>query len=259
MNELRKCCIVVGFLGGLVVVSFAEEPTEKRDAAKTGDAKVVAADSFDRKLSLKWRIIRPEPVHVSLVKNKGKLTILTQRGCIHGDEKKDEFGKGIQAKNIFVIENPLPEGANFVVTTRIDSFEPTTKWQQASLMIYDDDNYFKWDLEFSHTDMRVFCCLHETDQSSKYALVHTDDVNAKSIWLRIEKLGKHYRCLTSTDGERFVMHTVQEWGDGKPNSIGLFAKNGGNKNAGELPAAFDFFELRSDVAPRVNQADKMSD
>jgi hypothetical protein len=34
------------------------------------------------------------------MKNPGKLTITTQRGSIHADEKNDAYGEGIQAKNL---------------------------------------------------------------------------------------------------------------------------------------------------------------
>ena len=56
-----------------------------------------ACDAFDGKFALKWEPVRPDPTHISLEKNPGKLTITTQRGSIHGDEKNDAYGEGIQA------------------------------------------------------------------------------------------------------------------------------------------------------------------
>jgi hypothetical protein len=38
-------------------------------------------------------------------------------------------------------------------------------------------------------------------------------------------------------------------GDGSPKRIGLVAKNGGNKDAGEMDANFEFFELKSPPEP----------
>ena len=54
------------------------------------------------------------------------------------------------------------------MTTRIESFAPTTYWHQAGLIVYDDDdNYLKCDLEWdrrtaSHV-VPVF--LRETERS----------------------------------------------------------------------------------------------
>ena len=70
----------------------------------------LAFDDFDGRLGLNWKPVRPDPSHVSLTKEPGKLTITTQRGSIHGEELKDPFGEGIQAKNLYLIDNPLAEG-----------------------------------------------------------------------------------------------------------------------------------------------------
>ena len=72
---------------------------------------LLAYDGFDGKLGLNWKPVRPDPSHVSLTKTPGALTITTQRGSIHGEETKDEYGEGIQAKNIYVIDNPLAREA----------------------------------------------------------------------------------------------------------------------------------------------------
>jgi hypothetical protein len=66
--------------------------------------------------------------------------------------------------------------------------------------------------------------------------------------VRIAKRGNRYEYLTSTDGKSFQSHGDVEWGDGSPKHIGILAKNGGNKDASELDANFEFFELRA-LAP----------
>jgi hypothetical protein len=40
------------------------------------------------------------------------------------------------------------------------------------------------------------------------------------------------------------------WGDGHPKRIGLLAKNGGNKEAPEVDAAFEYFELKAPTPPK---------
>jgi hypothetical protein len=54
----------------------------------------------------------------------------------------------------------------------------------------------------------------------------------------------------------FTVSGAVEWGDGSPKHIGMLAKNGGNKDAGELDVAFEFFEFRAPApAPDSPQPD----
>src|SRR3954465_6836366 len=78
---------------------------------------VLLSDDFNGKTHLNWKPVRLDESHVSLTKNPGKLTITTQRGTIHGFELQDQFAEGIQAKNIYVLDNPVGPDADFVVTT----------------------------------------------------------------------------------------------------------------------------------------------
>ena len=68
-------------------------------------------DGFEGKLALNWEPVRHDPTHVSLVKHPGKLTITTQRGTIHGNEKADVLSGGTPAKNLYLIRNPMPSKA----------------------------------------------------------------------------------------------------------------------------------------------------
>src|SRR5262245_60643585 len=88
---------------------------------------LVAVETFRGKLHLRWKPVRPDPGHVSLTKNKGKLTITTQRGSIHGAELAR---KDAQARNIYLIDNPLPDDADFEATTCISGFVPQKEYQQ---------------------------------------------------------------------------------------------------------------------------------
>ncbi len=130
---------VAGRTGGDQAVGH----TAKLEAeASSAGLVLLAYDGFDGKLGLNWKPVRPDPSHVSLTKTKGALTITTQRGSIHGEETKDAFGEGIKAKNLYVIDNPLAPGGDFVVTTCVSGFTPEMIYQQAGLIVYnDDDNY----------------------------------------------------------------------------------------------------------------------
>ncbi len=223
----------------------------KLDAEAGSDSfTFLAHDGFDGKLGLNWKPVRPDASHVSLSKTPSALTITTQRGSIHGEETKDEFGGGIQAKNLYVIDNPLAHGGDFVATTCVSGFTPEMTYQQAGLIIYnDDDNYLKFGYEYNwpNNGGQAFCILTETNAKSDFHYVDNEHSGLKRYWVRLTKRGNRYEFATSTDGKTFPVHGEVEWGDGSPKQVGILAKNGGNKDASELDAAFEFFDLRAPV------------
>ncbi len=224
----------------------AAEQKRPSDAAQA-EIEFREYDGFDGELALKWEPVRHDPTHVSLTKHPGKLTITTQRGTIHGNEKVDDLSEGTQAKNLYLIRNPAAESGDFVMTTRIESFAPTTHWQQAGLMVYDDDdNYVKCSLEWNRQapSQVVPVFLQETNQQSDYSSV-TPKEGSESHWLRVTKRGKLYEFAYSTDGDSYTVVGEKVWGNGAPKRVGVYAKNGGNPLAADIDAQFDFFEIRS--------------
>ena len=225
--------------------------------ADSGEAKFRAFDGFDGELALEWKPVRPDPTHVSLEKNPGKLTITTQRGSIHGAEKEDAYGAKIQAKNLYLIRNPADGDGDFVATTCVESFSPQTYWQQAGLMVYDDDdNYIKWDLEWhggSPAGVTIVNLLESEQRSDLSAVMPEADF--KKCWLRLTKRGDAYEHAYSTDGKTFIVAGEKIWGNGAPKRIGVFAKNGGNPEATDIDAAFDFFEVRSPLDAEKDDPD----
>lgn len=259
MRLRRYSCLAKTALVSVVLVGHLLTSNANAEDAKPVDRKgselftFIAFDSFDGKARLKWQPVRHVPSHVSFTKNPGKLTITTQRGSIHRDERNDAFGEGIQAKNIFLIDNPLAPETNFVLSTCVSGFTPATRYQQAGLIIYnDDDNYLKWGYEYNWPSGvgQAFCILVETDAKSRFTYV--DSLSGlDKYWVRLTKRGNRYEYAFSTDGKDFKVRGEQQWGDGAPRRMGLLAKNGGNKEAGELDAQFEFFELRSPVPADV--------
>ena len=207
---------------------------------------MIARDDFDGALTLDWQMIRPDNSQVSLTDRDGFLTILTQQGGILGhDGPEDE-----RTKNIFLIDNPISRTSDFTVTTCLDAFAPTEQLQQAGLLIYDDDdNYLKWVLAFNKTDRRAFDIVWETGGGPMWTGANVETAEENRIWLRVEKRDNEYTVLSSGDGTEFHPHVSTEWGDGGPAYIGLYATNGGSPDATQLPASFDFFELRSGAVP----------
>ncbi|WP_020469965.1 DUF1349 domain-containing protein [Zavarzinella formosa] len=204
-------------------------------------------DDFDGKLTLDWKVIRPDPTHVSLKKVPGSLVITTQRGSIHGKEKEDAVSEGTQAKNIHLIEIPFAKEADWVTTTCVNGFEPDTSYQQAGLIVYtDDDNYLKWNYEFDWAkgSGQRFIAVVETAGEPTHIIPQANDSGLKKYWLRLTKRGNKYAFDWSPDGDKWTPGGESTWGDGHPKRVGLIAKNGGNKEAPERDAAFEFFDLK---------------
>ena len=235
------------FAPGIQAAALHVHEVNKADAAATdaaGAFRFVAYENFNGKLHLNWKPLRPDETHFSLTKNPGKLTITTQQGTIHADEKARNEPS---AKNIFLIDNPFSRDVDFAVTTSISSFTPTVAYQQAALIFYDDDdNYLKWSYEYNSRKggRQTICLVQETD--AKVEHTHVDiDASPKRIWLRLTRHGSEYEFASSTDGKTFTTHGQKEWGTGQPTSLGILAKNGGPAGVPEIDACFDFFEVRA--------------
>ncbi len=128
---MKPLCFLI--LGGLAAVTLGAPAPKGTPPVR---------DDFNEKLSLDWKVIRPDPTHVSLTKVKGALVITTQAGSIHGKQAADAPADSL-AKNIPLIDIPFKD-ADWVATTCVTGFQPDTFYQQAGLIVYaDDDNYLK--------------------------------------------------------------------------------------------------------------------
>jgi len=225
--------------------SEAGRVANAQPAAATG-SRFVAFDGFNGKLGLNWKPVRPDPTHVSLTRNPGKLTITTQRGSIHGEEARDEAGNPIPARNLYLIDNPLADDADFVLTTRVDGFTPESTYQQAGLIVHDDDdNYVKWGYEYNWRESggQTFYGVTEKAAVPTHHPVASES-GLKRYWLRLTRRGDRYEFASSLDGKAYRVHGEAIWG-GAPKRIGLVAKNGGPPDIPEVDVPFDFFEVRS--------------
>lgn len=240
----------VAFVLSITTICIADvkaQSLSKFEGDAGGESRISVFDSFDGKAVVKWDVVRPDATHASLVDHPGKLTIKTQRGSIHRKEKTSTYGDGIQAKNIYLIDNPAAKEADFVVTTRVSGFTPNERFQQAGLIFYnDDDNYFKWGYEFDWKSNggQKFCVLTENDAVSRFEYLNSP-TGLNDYWLRVIKRGDVYECSYSIDGKYFDVLCERKWSSGAPAKIGLIAKNGGSSVAAELDAQFEFFSFQS--------------
>lgn len=218
-----------------------------RDAAEDGQPFRIV-DNFDGKLALDWEVLRPNPTHASLEKNPGKLTITSQFGGFHGDAS-DTRGTH-PGNNQYMI--PVPQdGGDFVVTTCLEDFHPTARYQQAGPVVYDDhDNYFKALVGVGRSNVIIGSSWEERSYLEGKD-VPTRNMQWDRTWLRIIKRGNAYEALYSLDGKEYTQINEHVWGDGSPQRIGLFATND-NGTSEPVDAVFDFIEVRSLTAEERN-------
>jgi hypothetical protein len=239
----RRAIAAIAVVG--TVAFLAAAPVKEQKAGPLDKFRFTAFDGFDGKPALNWKPIRPDESHLSYKKHPGQLTIITQKGTIHGNAEKAD--PTLPAKNIYVMDNPLAPETDFVVTTCVVEFKPTASYHQAGLILYDDDdNYLKWVFQYNWRKNGGVCFALVNEQAGEPKHEHADaNAEITNVWLRLTKKGNSYDFATSIDGERFVSHGTSEWGKEGPKKMGLIAKNGGDKEIEELDARFEFFELKA--------------
>jgi regulation of enolase protein 1 (concanavalin A-like superfamily) len=249
MTRAKTLCTLVALFAPLILLASASRALDTPDPEPGTNFSFRAVEPFKGKFRLNWKPVRPDAKYVSLTKNKGKLTITTQRGTIHADE---QARKEPQAKNIYLIDNPLADDAGFVLTTCISGFTPRQSYQQAALICYDDDdNYVKFSYEFNWEKNagQSFCLVRETKAVSQQNR-HDALAGIKKLWLRLTRRKDRYEYATSTDGRRFEVHGEQAWGTKAPAKVGILAKNGGPAGVPEVDVCFELFEMRSPPPPK---------
>jgi regulation of enolase protein 1 (concanavalin A-like superfamily) len=210
--------------------------TPKKTAEPTTHkVKIPAFDDFDSKLGLKWDILNADLSNFSLTGKPGALTITTQDG--HFKEANSNY------KNLFLIDTPVLEGQDFQITTCLSDFRPLEAYNQAGLICWDDeDNYLEWVYQKMRRRGLNFNAGVEANGPTKYTYIPAEGPFDK-LWLRITKRGKSYECSSSVDGKSFTVRAVENWGDGSPRQIGLFATNGSLTHPPGVDASFEFFKV----------------
>lgn len=245
----RNLCSMTALLV-FTMAAVADEPAEPS----------VIEESFDGKADQQWIVVREQKSHLSFDKVPGCLTVTTQRGTIHADEKNDAFSEGTQAKNIHLLKDPIPADQDFVLTLKVRRFEPKLFYHQVAIIAYvDDDNYVKWSFEQKNQTptgtQTVLVC--ERQKRPSHFLMTDIDV-AGPFALRLERFGSNWICSHSLDGESFQVVGIQQWdlesSADKPMRIGFLAKNGGNPAADEIDVQIDSVMLQ--ISPFSESADQ---
>lgn len=189
-------------------------------------------DDFSGSLDPQWNWIREDPKNWSLTMIPGSLQINVVGGYV------------VAHTNSNLLLRPAPAG-NFQIETQI-SFNPEDNYQFAGLIIYESDANF---IQAGRGYCRSYECVGKGLYMNYYkkGLMVKPDFgqsykDAKPLLLRLSREGNRYTFEASTDGKVWFIvgsHTS----DINPLKIGLVT--GQRVKGSNLPAAFDYFEVRS--------------
>jgi hypothetical protein len=105
----------------------------------------------------------------------------------------------------------------------------------------------KWDYEYDWQQRggQRFLLVAESNGVPVHHRPARSESGLKKFWLRLTKRSDRFEYAWSKDGKEWVAAGELECEAGSLRKVGLIAKNGGNKEAAEIDAAFEFFELRA--------------
>ncbi len=189
-------------------------------------------DDFVGNLDPQWTWIREDPQNWSLTALPGFLQINVQAGYVVANTSSN------------LLLRPAPAG-NFQIETQLD-FRPESNFQFAGLIIYESySSFIQAGRGYCRSSRCIGSGLYMDSYINGMAIQPDFGQSYKDsgpILLRLSRQGDSYTFQASADGKTWFVigsHTS----DIKPLQIGLIA---GQKVKGAvLPAAFDYFEVRS--------------
>jgi beta-xylosidase len=189
-------------------------------------------DDFTGSLDPQWSWIREDPKNWSLTTIPGSLQINVAGGYV------------VANTNSNLLLRPAPSG-NFQIETQI-SFNPGDNYQFAGLIIYESAADF---IQAGRAYCRSYECVGEGLYMNYYkkGVVVKPDFgqtykDAKPILLRLSRRVDTYTFEASADGKVWFV-VGSHISDIKPLKIGLVT--GQRVKGSNLPAVFDYFEVRS--------------
>lgn len=238
-------CRIAGLCLGLVLASLLWIQSTVASPALPGtEANTIAhaifapmfVDNFNGVLKSGWSWVREDPTHWSLSARPGFMRIVTQKGGLLFD--------GGSAKNLLLRNTP---NGNYMITTRV-FYKPTTNFQIAGLLIYQDDNNFLW-LGRAYANCPDPACKgnaiyfdHEEGGQVLGGNHSTVVLNKRKAYLRIVHKGTRYIGYYSEDGTNWTKIGKHVVGSGFSPKIGIATSSGSDQDT-EINADFDFFRV----------------
>lgn len=189
------------------------------------------SDTFDSTaLDSHWSWVREDNTKWSLTSNSGFMTLTTQFG---GIESTNTSAKNILLKNSV--------GDHYSLETKLN-LAPTQDYQQAGLVMYNDDNNFI-KLVKAYITSGVRLQFAKETAGSTAVIAEVAAPAGADIHLRLTKTGSRYNAYYSTDGVAWTLI-------GSGTALGSIAKDGliaynGEVSAASIPAKFDYIRTAS--------------
>lgn len=194
---------------------------------------VSGSDSFNSStLGSQWSWVRQDSTHWSLTAASGYMRIITQTGDIH---QTTATLKNILLQNI---------SGDWSITTKATfSAKPNQVYQQAGLIVYqDDNNYLKLGRLFLGSyGGNVFQFGKEVSGTFTEENA-TDSISSTTVYLKITKSGTSYSAYYSADGTTYTQVGTAQSLSLSTIKAGLFGCNG-TQTATELNVDFDYFNV----------------
>jgi len=206
--------------------STSPPPTATSTPTSTATPYPIFRDDFAGTLQPGWTWLRENDSKWSLTSEPGFLRIVLEGGSFH--------------RNLFIRE---VESEDFEITTHV-LFKPTTNFQIAALLVYQDDaTMIKFGRAFC--DVQNLCVgngiYFDNMQNAQFSGTNyaTDTVLQDEAYLRITKIGSRLTGSYSEDGTNWMVIGVHESFMADP-KVGLVA---GQSNVVGAIALFDYFTL----------------
>lgn len=226
-------------LAALVIVmaiSFIQTQVAAVSAKQTIVNQGWRDDFTSASLDARWFWVREDNTHWSLTEQSGFLRIYTQPGDIYHHSNND--GRNIL---LTAVNQPV-----FQISAKV-SFSPSENFHTAGILVYqDDDNYVFLSRVVVNGDQRIRFYVKEDGVIDIPKDIEAFSESATTYYCRITKYGNLYIGQYSLDGINWIEVDRLHASLDNP-SVGLMANNG--TSTMELPADFDYFELRGVPLP----------
>jgi beta-xylosidase len=232
-----RFCIALAALVVVTAISFINTQAVGVYAEQTFVIQGWRDDFTSPILDGRWYWVREDYTHWSLTEQPGYLQITTQPGDIYYRSNTND------GQNILL--TPFNEPV-FQISSKV-SFSPGENFHTAGILVYqDDDNYVFLSRVVVNGDQRIRFYAEKDGDIDFVKDMKAFTETATTYYCRITKRGNLYIGQYSLDGSNWIeVHRVHANLDNL--SVGMMANNG--TTTIELPANFDYFELRR-VPPR---------
>lgn len=190
-------------------------------------AQIVFQDNFSGALSSSWGIVRQDTNYYSL----------SATGLVLRCNSGDLYESGNNAKNVFLITNPV--AGDFIINARLRWLTPpATSYAQFGLLAYDDDdNYVRG--YYGDAGGYGFYLATETLAAYVGGASLSFNVGTNQFWLQLAKQNFSYSVSYSLDGTNFTsIGAAMVFSEGVPQKLGFVAMVDPTETATALVESF---------------------